>query len=264
MTLLIDADLYLYRATAATEEEVCWDAEGESNLWSLDTDLKLAKEMYFDQMDTFKEKLHDDDLIMCLSSKNNFRKKVDPSYKGNRAKVRKPLGYLAMIDWLRHHFRTCQMETLEADDVLGILATKPENKGKAIIVSDDKDMKSVPAKLYRPMSDERFDITEAEADKAFLMQCLCGDPTDGYSGLKGFGPKSSEKLLGARPDWSLVENAFIKAGHTKEEALTQARLARILRWGDWDSENRKPILFGSKEYEKARTVHEGSVKGEGA
>lgn len=264
MTLLIDADLYLYRATAATEEEVCWDAEGESNLWSLDTDLKLAKEMYFDQMDTFKEKLHDDDLIMCLSSKNNFRKKVDPSYKGNRAKVRKPLGYLAMIDWLRHHFRTCQMETLEADDVLGILATKPENKGKAIIVSDDKDMKSVPAKLYRPMSDERFDITEAEADKAFLMQCLCGDPTDGYSGLKGFGPKSSEKLLGARPDWSLVENAFIKAGHTKAEALTQARLARILRWSDWDSENRTPILFGSKEYEKARTVHEGSVKGEGA
>jgi DNA polymerase-1 len=154
------------------------------------------------------------------------------------------------------------MATLEADDVLGILATKPENKGKAIIVSDDKDMKSIPAKLYRPMSDERFDITEAEADKAFLMQCLCGDPTDGYSGLKGFGPKSSEKLLGSRPDWSLVENAFIKAGHTKEEALTQARLARILRWSDWDFENKKPILFGSKEYvQKTRPVHEGKAQG---
>ena len=39
---------------------------------------------------------------------------------------------------------------LEADDVLGICGSAPNHN--VIMVSDDKDLKSVPAKLYRPMS----------------------------------------------------------------------------------------------------------------
>jgi DNA polymerase-1 len=140
---------------------------------------------------------------------------------------------------------------------MGILATKPENIGKAVIVSDDKDMKTIPAKIYRPMSDERLDMSQAEADRNFYIQCLTGDVTDGYSGLKGYGVKTAEKLLGSRPDWSLVEKAYLKAGLTREDALTQARLARILRWEDWDYDNKKPILYGSKEHGKSRTLHEG-------
>ncbi len=246
--LLIDADLYLYRCTTFTEQEICWDEDDGSNIWSLDTDLKLAKEMFFDQLDTFKETLHDDRVILCISSKHNFRRDVDPRYKGNRKGVRKPLGYAAMLDWARHTFSTVTIDGLEADDVMGILATKPENVGKAIIVSDDKDMKTIPTKLFRPMSGERMDVTQAEADKFFLMQCLTGDVTDGYAGLKGYGAKTAEKVLGSRPTWSLVEQAYIKAGFTKQDALTQARLARILRWEDWDYENKKPILFTGKQH----------------
>jgi DNA polymerase-1 len=93
------------------------------------------------------------------------------------------------------------------------------------------------------MSQERFHTSLEEADKHFLMQCLTGDLTDGYSGLKGYGPKTAEKLLGQRPAWSLVEKAYLDAGLTKEDALTQARLARILRWEDWDAKKKKPILY---------------------
>ena len=255
--LLVDADLYLYRCTTFTEQEICWDADGACNIWSLDTDLKTAKEMFFDQLDTFKETLNDDRVILCLSSAYNFRKDVMPTYKGGRKKIRKPLGYVAMLDWAKHTFSTVQLRGLEADDVMGILATKPENIGKAVIVSDDKDMKTIPAKIYRPMSDERLDMSQAEADRNFYIQCLTGDVTDGYSGLKGYGVKTAEKLLGSRPDWSLVEKAYLKAGLTRKDALTQARLARILRWEDWDYDNKKPILYGSKEHGKSRTLHEG-------
>jgi DNA polymerase-1 len=48
---------------------------------------------------------------------------------------------------------------------------------------------------------------------------------------------TAAKILGDRPDWSLVENQFIKAGLSRDEAITQARLARILRYDDWDAEN---------------------------
>jgi len=47
---------------------------------------------------------------------------------------------------------------------------------------------------------------------------------------------AATKILGKRPDWSLVENHYLKKGLTKEDALLQARLARILRWSDWDEE----------------------------
>ena len=70
----------------------------------------------------------------------------------------------------------------------------PKNKGKCIIVSDDKDMKTIPGKLYRPTTDEQLDITEQEADKHFLMQ-VYGDQADGYKGVR-IGPKKAEAILG--------------------------------------------------------------------
>lgn len=112
----------------------------------------------------------------------------------------------------------------------------PVNKGKCIMVSDDKDLKTVPGKLYRPMADEQLEISEAEADKNFFTQVLTGDATDGYKGIPGIGPKKAEAILGSRPHWGAVEQAYIKAGMTRDDAIQQARLARILRWSDWHEE----------------------------
>ena len=177
------------------------------------------------------------DYVCCLSDHgNNFRKVVDPTYKSNRKGTRKPVGYVALCDWVEENFRTFRRPTLEADDCMGILATKPENVGQCIIVSDDKDMKTIPGKLYRPTSDERLDISEADADRFFYTQVLVGDPTDGYKGIPGIGPKESRKILGTRPHWGAVQQAYIKAGMTRDDAIQQASLARILHWEDWHDE----------------------------
>jgi len=242
--LIVDADLYLYRCTAATEEETDWG----DDVWSLTSDLKIAKDLFTTQIAEFKARLDDDDVILCLSSPSNFRKVLDPSYKWQRKKTRKPLGYVAMLDWVQHHYRTFQKPGLEADDCMGILATKPDNIGKGIIVSDDKDMKTIPGRLYRPVSQELLEVSDEDADRAFFTQCLVGDPADGYPGLKGYGPRTAEKLLGSRPTWQKVEQAYIKAGLSRDDALLQARLARILRWCDWDSTNNKPIFYDGETH----------------
>ena len=242
--LIVDADLYLYRCTAATEEETDWG----DDVWSLTTDLKIAKDLFSTQMAEFKARLDDDDIILCLSSTTNFRKTIEPTYKWQRKKTRKPLGYVAMLDWVQHHYRTFQRSGLEADDCMGILSTKPDNIGKGVIVSDDKDMKTIPGKLYRPGSSELLEVTLADADEAFFTQCLVGDPTDGYPGLKGYGPRTAAKTLGSQPTWQKVEQAYAKAGLTRKDALHQARLARILRWSDWDNENSKPILYQGEQH----------------
>ena len=62
----------------------------------------------------------------------------------------------------------------------------------------------------------------------------------------------AERAQGPKPSWGAVEKAFVSAGLTKEDALQQARLARILRHTEWDSE--KECSFGHHE---TRTVYEG-------
>jgi DNA polymerase-1 len=236
-TLLIDGDLYLYRATTSIEEECDWG----NDIWSLYTDVAAAKRLFISMINGFKEKLNVDDVVVTFSGRNNFRRGVDPTYKASRKKTRKPVGYAAMVTWALEEFNSVLVDELEADDVMGILGSIPETK--AIIVSDDKDMKSIPAKLYRPQSDERLDTSLSEADRYFLTQTLSGDVTDGYSGCPKVGPKTAEKILGARPTWGAVVAAYQKQELTEDYALTQARLARILRHGDWDDEKQSVILW---------------------
>jgi len=236
-TLLIDADLYLYRACAASEETIDWG----DDVWSLATDLKVAKKIFQESIDAMCEHLQTGHFICCLSDRDNFRKDIDPEYKGGRKKVRKPVGYPEMVKWVQSTFIWYSEPMLEADDVMGIMGTAPGHN--TIICSDDKDMLSVPGRVYRPMSGELLTISKVEADLSFLTQVLTGDPTDGYSGCKGIGKVSAARILGHTPSWNLVVNAYAKQSLNEKYALTQARLARILRYSDWDVEKNQIKLW---------------------
>ena len=118
-------------------------------------------------------------ISLYFSSTNNFRKKIFPDYKGHRMK-RKPLGYRRLINHCKENYKFCIRPTLEADDAIGIDATRfadPEN----IVVSPDKDMKQIPSNLWN-LTDDVVEITVEDGDRWHLIQTLSGDPTDGYSG----------------------------------------------------------------------------------
>lgn len=236
-TLLIDADLYLFRALAASEHCDHWG----NDIWTLFSDHKVAKDIFTRQIQRFCDHLKTDKVFMCISGQNNFRKRVEPTYKGGRKKSRKPCGYPAFVEWCRDTYDSGCEDVLEADDLMGILATTPG--ANAIIVSDDKDMLTIPSRLYLPARGELIDQTEIAADHAFFMQTLTGDTTDGYSGCPKIGAVTAARLLGSGANWFQVEAAFIKAGLTRDDALTQARLARILRHDDWDVEKQEVRLW---------------------
>ncbi len=239
-TAIIDADILLYRSMTYAEQEINWF----DNVWTLYADIDEAKRIFTGQLDKIKTTLKTDDVLCCLSDRSeNFRKRIDPTYKSNRKGTRKPCGINALIDWVEEAYPSLRKPSLEADDVLGILATKPDNIGKVVVVSDDKDLKTIPCVLFRPSREEKLHVSQQQADAYFLEQCLTGDPTDGYGGCKGVGEKTAKKILGSRPTWSSVEQAYIKAGMTRDDALQQARLARILRWSDWDEAKGEPILW---------------------
>lgn len=239
--LLIDGDLYLYRAAAAAEEEIDWG----DDVWSLMTDLKEAKKIFQKTLDYICEATDCGSFVVALSDKENFRHTVDSTYKGGRKKTRKPVGYKALVDWVKDTYKSVQVPLLEADDVIGICGSAPDHH--VIMVSDDKDLKSVPGKLYRPQSGEFHNISKADADRWFYKQTLMGDVTDGYSGCPGIGEKTAEKILARDPSWTTVVNAYANKQLNANYALTQARLARILRYEDWDEEKQVFRLWEPQE-----------------
>lgn len=239
--LLIDGDLFLFKSTIAAE----FESNPEGDLWFLSTNLEQAKDMWRSQMNAITEALGSTDLVIVLSGRNDFRRELEPSYKGNR-KSRKPLGYGVMKEWLNeeHPGRVVAEDCLEADDYLGILATTPGSIPR-IIVSDDKDMQTIPGKLYRMGT--LHEIGLAQADNFWLTQTLTGDAADGYKGCPGVGEVKARVVL-SKPGsaWENVRQAFLKAGLTEEDAILQARLARILRFEDWDADLKRPKLFTPK------------------
>ncbi len=101
-------------------------------------------------------------------------------------------------------------------------------------------------RVYVPKSGKTFTITPDRADHWWMMQTLMGDSTDGFAGCVGCGPKGAEDvLLGGtrmRDWWPEVEARFTKPKtgkyrgitQTREDALLQAKLSRILRAGEFD------------------------------
>lgn len=233
--LVIDADTLLYQALTFATDEVSFDGIE----WSLTCDHNKARESFVFHLDRLRSFTPHDDYILCFTSDNNFRKSVLPTYKATRAGTRKPLGYRAFRGKIMDDYKSIMKEGLEADDVVGILGTKLDN---AIMWSDDKDLKQIPG---RHISSEgfEFEVTPEEGEAFFLLQTLTGDAVDNYSGCPGIGPKKAESILGKSCTWEAVVDTYEKAGLTEADALIQARCARILRNGEYDSATAKPILW---------------------
>jgi len=237
---LIDGDIYIFAAAAANEYECQWNTW----LWTLHADLDNAIASLEGVLAKLVDDLKLDRLVMALSDGANFRKAVMPTYKHNRVGKRKPIVYQAMREWVQEVYEVHMYPALEADDVLGMKATDPDMLGEKIIVSIDKDMLTIPCTSYNSNSGKTVVVTEEDADRAHLLQTLTGDATDGYPGCPGLGPVRALKLLDKEGwTWDTVLAAYDKAGLGEEVALQNARVARILRWDDYDFENKEVKLW---------------------
>lgn len=238
LKLLIDADMFVFIACTSCEHEVDWG----NDIWTLHVDFNEAKAFLTNKLEycivsALEKKQYNGsfETIFCFSDDNgSFRRKILPTYKMNRTGRRKPLCYQALKQWVKDNYTYCQKPSLEADDCIGILATMKKNKGNAIIISGDKDMKSIPAYFYDFIHDDFKDVSEKDADLWFYTQTLTGDATDGYTGCQGIGKVNAQRILKNNPTWTAVVDTYKSKGLTEHDALIQARVARILRASDWD------------------------------
>jgi DNA polymerase-1 len=270
ITLLIDADIVAFKHASTNEEKHDW---GNGVITKTVSSMGTVALQVDAQLAEWKARWKADEIIVCLSCphEENFRLGVLPSYKGNRDYDNRPLLLTPIKEYLASAYRTYARPTLEADDVMGILSTHPTLvPGRKVIVSEDKDMKTIPGWLWNPAKDPKpWKVSEEEADWWHLLQAVTGDDTDHYKGAPGYGLKAYKETVDAglkyqayeyiyprkktteirwekvpsASRWESVVAIFEKAGLTEEDALVQARVARICRASDYDFKEKKVKLW---------------------
>tara|TARA_R100001443_G_scaffold57801_2_gene68469 strand:+ start:309 stop:1040 length:732 start_codon:yes stop_codon:yes gene_type:complete len=238
LKIVLDADYFWYRAAEAAQEE----HDYSQDLTVVIGDFNAGKKIIKNEISHLFERFDTKDILLTFTDQTNFRKTIDPEYKGNRRK-RKPAGYLKLKKWGMETYPSLMKPSLEADDVCGIICTNG-SIDNFVLVSPDKDMEQIPCRLYNLK--EEWTQTPEAAYKKLFEQCLMGDSTDGYKGCKSVGKVKALKILDSIKDnnyWPTVVQTYIDNDQTEEDAFRNLRLARILQAEDWDSKKQKPILY---------------------
>ena len=257
LELLIDADMIVHGACVAVEEDVCFEGRYHI-LWS---DWENARNVAEDHIMHLCEHAGTDNYRMVFSCPTyNWRKDLDPTYKLHRKPSRKPLAFWDLREYFEKDPRTVHIPRLEADDVLGIIHTDPTYEYDTILWSGDKDLKQVPGK--RLEMEEVVVVPKDAGDRFHMEQTLAGDVTDGYPGCPGVGNARAAKFVAAFEKyeryeyeisrgprkgtivdkwepvpaenmWEVVTSVYEMQGSNASQALHQARLARILQYGEY-------------------------------
>ncbi len=169
-------------------------------------------------------------------SEPTFRHEKYPEYKGTRKPM--PEELKAQIPILKEMLEKMGIATVsiagyEADDILGTLAKKAEQKNLNVtILSGDRDLlqlitSKIRIRLPRTVKGqtliedykeevvkEHFQITPSQIIE---LKALMGDASDNIPGIPGVGEKTAAKLIA---EYGSIENAF---AHVDEIPMRRAR-----------------------------------------
>ncbi|MFO1316261.1 MAG: DNA polymerase I [Burkholderiales bacterium] len=196
--VLVDGSSYLYRAFHALPDLRTRNGEPTGALRGV---LSMLRRLVEDGKPDYFAVVFD-------APGKTFRDAWYPEYKANRppmpddlAKQIEPLHALVRA----HGWPLLMVEGVEADDVIGTLATRAAAAGiDTVISSSDKDL----TQLVRPgitmvntMSNETYDEAgvrakfDVRADQVLDMLTLTGDAVDNVPGVAKVGPKTAAKWL---------------------------------------------------------------------
>ena len=146
--------------------------------------------------------------VIFDSARKNFRNKIYPDYKSNRADA--PEDLIPQFEYIRKsvvafNLSCIEMINYEADDLIATYTEQILKKGaKVTIVSSDKDLMQLYKKdvrIYDPMKNkfittkDVLDKFGVEANKVIDVQSLAGDSSDNVPGIPGIGVKTAAELI---------------------------------------------------------------------
>ena len=133
---------------------------------------------------------------------------IFPEYKATRLKAPEELALqMPLVDEVIDALgiRKVQAPGVEADDIIGTLARKAQEKGMdVVIVSSDKDMYQLVSERVRIRDglkgneitpEQVVQVFGIPAEKVTDLLALAGDPSDNIPGVAGIGEKTAAELL---------------------------------------------------------------------
>jgi len=179
------------------------------------------------------------------------KEELYPEYKQNRKKSKSPLPeefyieikvQIKKIQSMIPYFGVRQLikPGVEADDLIGLLCLSLDG---VLVVSSDKDLFQVVdmgASLFHPprnviINKENFKEHSDVGPELYLFyRSVIGDLGDGISGLRGFGPVTTKKLIekcGSWTEWFIgnnVKKSVLEVLNKKQRLVIQDGAKAIL------------------------------------
>ncbi|WP_236266414.1 hypothetical protein, partial [Escherichia coli] len=121
----MDGDWLVFQAMSAAEFDASWEEE----IWHRCCDHAKAREILENSIESYKGRKKawkNADVILAFTDRVNWRKLlVDPTYKENRAVVKKPVGYFEFLESVFDKYLCVLEPQLEGDDCMGIIGSNP-------------------------------------------------------------------------------------------------------------------------------------------
>src|SRR6056297_1822073 len=157
----------------------------------------------------FMEERQPEQAVVLFDARGpTFRHEIYGEYKANRAAMPEDMAVqIPYIKQIVEAFRIpmLEMESYEADDLIGTLARQAEAEGlEAVIVSGDKDFAQLVndrVTIWDPMKEIRIDpdtVREKygiEPEQMIDVMALAGDSSDNIPGVPGVGEKTALTLI---------------------------------------------------------------------
>ena len=196
---LIDGSSYIFRAFFGVRQQLSTSNGFPTN--ALYGFINMLQKVIRDEKPDY--------LVVAFDSPDKtFRHKIYPNYKANRdappEELSRQFPYFEPLV-TAYGLSSIRRPGFEADDIIGTLAKKGQQKGlDIVIVSGDKDMMQlISPHIYMldTMKNKKFmdkEVAEkfgVQADKVVEVMGLMGDSSDHIPGVTGVGPKTAAELI---------------------------------------------------------------------
>jgi hypothetical protein len=162
-------------------------------------DIDMVRHMILNTIRTYVKKYkatHGPEVVIACDSRKYWRKEYFPHYKSGRKKSREDSG----LDWTKmfeclqmvkeelatcSHYKVVEVETAEADDIIGTLTIRNAAHGKVMILSSDKDFVQLQVYpnvgQYSPIMKKEIKVdSPANQLKELIIR---GDSSDGVPNI---------------------------------------------------------------------------------
>ena len=213
---IFDIDSLIYEACYNSEDL----EEAQESFWGRYNDARYHLEQRYGNVE----------MIPVGFCRNNYRKKVDLSYKAQRS-ADKPDFFEELIQHVKDTTPVITRYLQETDDIVAKLMLH-YGKDNSVIISIDKDYKQFECTIFNYRNREFIKISKEEALYNLYEQMVVGDAADNVKVCKGYGAAWCKKNLTGKNEFAMMRTVFtlykqLYKGRAREKMIRTFLLLKL-------------------------------------